>query len=107
MRLLAWLLIAYALLGMVLLLVAALVGGPLIARVDRLASSATGSMDAAAAAAASAADSFDRFDDSLADAQSSTEQAATLSRSAADTLDSLSDTMSISVLGNQPFLPLA
>jgi hypothetical protein len=107
MRMLAWLLLAYAVIGIVLVAAAALIGGPMVARVDRLASSATGSMDAAADAAASAADSFAAFDDSLADAQRSTEQAATLSRSAADTLDSLADAMSINVLGNQPFLSLA
>jgi hypothetical protein len=107
LRTVGWLLVAYAVIGAVLLLVALVVGGPLMARADRLATSASDSLDAAAAAAASAADSFDGFDDSLADAQRSTEQAATLSKGAADTLDSLADAMSINVLGNQPFVSLA
>jgi len=107
MRLLAWLLIAYAVLGILLVIAALVIGAPLVARVDRLTAAATGSMDAAAGAASSAASSFDGFDASLADAQRSTQQAATLSRSSATTLDALADAMSINVLGSQPFLPLA
>jgi hypothetical protein len=107
MRTLAWILIAYAAVGVVFLLIAVLVGEPLVARADRLASSASGSLDSAASAAAAAADSLDGFDDSLGRARSSTEQAAGLTSDAAGTMDSLADAMGLNVLGAQPLLPLA
>jgi hypothetical protein len=107
MRMLGWLLLAYAALGTILVVVALIVGGPMVARVDRLASSASGSMDAAARAAAAAAESLHGFDGSLAQAQQSTGQAAALSRTSADALDALSNAMGLNVLGAQPFLPLA
>jgi hypothetical protein len=106
-RTLGWLLIAYSLLGVVLLVLALVVGGPMVARADGLTSSAAGSMDAAAEAASAAADSFTGFDSSLAQAKASTDQAASLSRDAAGTLASLADAMSLNVLGAQPLLPLA
>jgi hypothetical protein len=106
-RTLGWLLIAYSLLGVVLLVLALVVGGPMVARADGLASSAAGSMDAAAEAASAAADSFIGFDSSLEQAKASTDQAASLSRDAAGTLASLADAMSLNVLGAQPLLPLA
>ena len=107
MRTLGWLLIAYAGIGAAFLVVALLVGGPLMARVERLTTSAAGSLDSAAAAAAAAADSLTGFDDGLAQARSSTEQASGLTADAARTMDSLADAMGISVLGAQPLLPLA
>jgi hypothetical protein len=107
MRLLAWLLLAYAGIGALLVVAALAVGGPLIARADRLAASASGSMDAAAAAASAAADSLTGFDTSLVEARRSTDQAATLSGDAARTFDSVADAMSLSVLGTQPLLSLA
>lgn len=107
MRTLAWILIAYAAIGVVFLLVAVLVGAPLVDRADRLASSASGSLDSAAAAAAAAADSLDGFEGSLGQARTSTQQAAGLTSDAAGTMDSLADAMGLSVLGAQPLLPLA
>jgi hypothetical protein len=107
MRMLGWLLVLYAMIGAGLVLASVIVGGPVVARLDRLATSASGSMDAAARAADAAADAFTGFDASLAEARRSTEEAATLSRDASGTLRSLSDAMSISVLGSQPLLPLA
>jgi hypothetical protein len=107
MRMLGWLLLIYAILGAGLVLASIAIGGPVVVRVDRLASSATGSMDAAANAADAAADAFTGFDTSLAEARRSTEEAAVLSRDASGTLQSLSEAMSLSVLGSQPLLPLA
>jgi hypothetical protein len=107
MRMLGWLLLLYAMLGAGLVIASLAIGGPLVARVDRLATSASGSMDAAARAADAAADSFTGFDASLAEARRSTEEAAALSRDTSGTLQSLSEAMSLSVLGNQPLLPLA
>ncbi len=107
MRTLGWLLVAYAGIGAIFVVVAVVVGGPLMARADRLATSASGSLDSAAAAAAAAADSLGGFDDSLQKARGSTEQAATLTADAARTMDSLADAMGVNVLGAQPLLPLA
>jgi hypothetical protein len=107
MRMLGWLLLLYAMIGAGLVLASVVVGGPMVARLDRLATSASGSMDAAARAADAAADAFTGFDASLIEARRSTEEAAMLSRDASGTMRSLSDAMSISVLGSQPLLSLA
>jgi hypothetical protein len=107
MRLLAWLLAAYAVAGIVLVVAALLVGTPLVDRVDRLTNSATRTMDAATAAADAAADALDGFDTSLGEARDSASEAATLSRETAGTVDALAAAMSLSVLGSQPLLPLA
>ena len=107
MRTLGWLLLAYAGIGIVIAVVALVVGGPMIVRLDRLSTSATRSMDAAVRAADAAASSISGFDASLTQAKASTDQAASLSRDAAGTLAGLADSMSIEVLGAQPLLPLA
>jgi hypothetical protein len=107
MRTLAWLLLAYAGVGVIFMLLALLLGMPMMARVDRLASSASGSLDSAAAAAGAAADSIDGFDDSVAQARGSASQAASLTADAARTMDSLADAMGLNVLGTQPLLSMA
>jgi hypothetical protein len=107
MRLLAWLLAAYAAIGIVLVLAALLVGGPLVARLDRVTTSASDTMTAAASAARAAADAFDGFDTSVEQARTSADDAAGLSRETATTLDALATAMGIEFLGAQPLLPLA
>jgi hypothetical protein len=107
MRLLAWLLAAYAVVGVILVLAALLVGGPLVARLDRVTTSATDTMSAAAAAARAAADAFDGFDTSVEEARTSAEDAAELSRETATTLDALAAAMGLELFGAQPLLPLA
>ena len=107
MRLLAWLLAAYAAIGVVLVLAALLVGGPLVARLDRVTTSATDTMTAAASAARAAAAAFDGFDTSVEQARTSADDAAGLSRETATTLDALATAMGIEFLGAQPLLPLA
>jgi hypothetical protein len=107
MRLLGWLLLLYATIGVCLVLASVAIGGPMVGRIDRLATSASGSMDAASRAADAAADAFAGFDASLVEARRSTDEAAALSRDASGTLQSLSEAMSISVLGGQPLLSLA
>jgi hypothetical protein len=107
MRLLAWLLAAYAAIGVVLVLAALIVGGPLVARLDRVTTSASDTMAAAASAARAAADAFDGFDTSVEQAHTSADDAAGLSRETATTLDALAAAMGIEFLGAQPLLPLA
>ena len=107
MRLLAWLLAAYAVLGTILVLAALVVGGPLVSRLDRVTTSATDTMSAAATAARAAADAFEGFDASVEQARTSAEDAAGLSRDTATTLDGLAATMGLELFGAQPLLPLA
>ncbi len=107
MRILAWLLAAYAAVGTVLVVVAMLVGGPLMVRVDRLTSSTVQTMDAATRAANAAADAVEGFDASIQEAHDAATDAGNLSRETAATVDALAAAMSLSVLGTQPLLPLA
>jgi hypothetical protein len=106
-RTLGWLLIVYAAIGLMFLIAALAVGLPMIARVERIADSATGSIEAAAASAQAAADALTGFDDSLGQSQASAANAAALSREAARTLDGLSEAMNLSILGTQPLVGLA
>jgi len=106
-RALGWLLIVYAGVGLLLLIVALAAGLPMIVRVERIADSATGSLEAAARSAEAAADALSGFDDSLTQSQASAANAAALSRDAAQTLDGLSAAMNLSILGAQPLLGLA
>lgn len=107
MRMLGWLLAAYAAIGLVLVVAAFLVGGPLVSRLDRLSTAATTTMAAAAEAADAAADAFGGFDASLGEARRSASDAASLSRETSATLDALAAAMSLSIFGTQPLLPLA
>jgi hypothetical protein len=106
MRLLAWLLAAYAVIGSILIVAALLVGGPLVARLDRLTSSAMDTMSSATEASRAAAEAFDGFDTSVEEARSSAERAAGLSRETATTLDGLAAAMALNLFGAQPLLPL-
>ena len=107
MRTLGWLLVVYAFLGMLLLVAAVAVGLPMVGRVQRIADSASGSIEAAARSAQAASDALGGFDDSLTQAQASASDAANLSRNAARTLHGLSQAMGVSILGNQPLIGLA
>jgi hypothetical protein len=107
MRFLGIGLIAYGALGMAIIGLALVLGGPAIARADRLASSATRTLNAATDAADAAADAFVGFDASLVRAQASTADAADLSREASATLNQMAAAMSLSIFGAQPLLPLA
>jgi hypothetical protein len=106
-RTLGWLLVVYAALGLMLLVAAVAVGLPMVARVQRIADSANGSIQAAAGSARAASLALTGFDDSLTQAQQSAADAAALSRDASRTLDGLSAAMSVSILGTQPLVGLA
>ncbi len=106
-RLLGWSLVLYGLLGLAIVLGGAVVGLDVASRVERLASAAGGTLDAAARSTEAAADAFTKVDASLADSQESAEGAADLALEASGTLDSLGRAMELSVFGAQPLLPLA
>jgi len=103
----AWGLIVYGVLGLLLVVSGAVLGLEVAGRIERLASAADGTLAAAARSTRAAADSFTSVDASLSDAETSIGQAATLSRDAGATLDALSAAMELSVFGAQPLLPLA
>lgn len=106
-RPLAWGLIIYGILGLALVVIGAVVGLDLAARIERTAALAGGSLEAATRATRAAADSFDSVDGSLTEAQTSADGAADLARDASGTLDALAAAMNLSILGSQPLAPLS
>lgn len=106
-RPMAWGLIAYGLMGLVLVIGGAVIGLDVGGRIERLASSADATLTAAARSTRAAADSFASIDGSLSEAQASADGAALLAREAGATLDSLAVAMQLSIFGAQPLLPLA
>jgi hypothetical protein len=106
-RLLGWALLLYGVIGLVLILGGALAGLDAASRVERLASSASGTLGAAARSIEAAAAAFTNVDASLDESQVSAAAAATLARDASVTLGSLGQAMRLSVFGAQPLLPLA
>jgi hypothetical protein len=106
-RTLGWGLVAYAVVGLALIVTGAVVGLDTASRIERLATEADGAISAAARATEAAADSFTNIDASLAEAGESAAAAANLARDAAGTLRALAVAMELSILGAQPLLPLA
>ncbi len=106
-RLLAWSLIGYGLIGIVVVLGGAVMGLDLAGRIERLAVSADGTLAAAARSTDAAAGAFTNVDASLAESEASADAAASLARDASGTLASLARSMELSVFGAQPLLPLA
>jgi hypothetical protein len=100
-------LIAYAIVGLALIVSGAVVGLDTASRIERLATEADGAISAAARATEAAADSFTNVDASLAEAQDSAAAASVLARDASGTLRALAVAMELSILGAQPLLPLA
>ena len=105
--LLAWSLICYGVLGLGLVLSGAVVGLDVASRIERLATSADGTLAAAVRSTDAAADAFTNVDASLSESEASAEAAADLARDASATLASLARAMELSVFGAQPLLPLA
>jgi hypothetical protein len=104
---LAWGLVAYGLVGLVLSTVGFTFGLDAADRLERLTAASDATLEAAARSTAAAAESFDAIDVSLVNAQDSVAQAATLSADASATLDALSAAMNLSIFGAQPLQPLA
>ena len=104
---LAWGLIVYGVLGLLLVIGGAVVGLDAAGRVERLAITAGGTLDAAARSTRAAAQSFTSIDSSLSEAGASADAAAVLAREAGATLDSLALAMRLSVFGAQPLISLA
>lgn len=94
-------------LGAVVLLVAFLMVGALLARLDALGDAAGGPLRSTARTVSDAADAFDRFGVSLTQAEVSSRHAAVLAGETAETLDALADALSVEIFGSQPLLPAA
>lgn len=105
--LLAWSLILYGVLGFALVLGGAMIGLELASRIERLATTADGTLAAAVRSTNAAADAFTNVDGSLSEAETSAAAAGALARDASGTLASLARAMELSVFGAQPLLPLA
>ena len=105
--LLAWSLILYGILGLGLVLSGAVIGLDVASRIERLATSADGTLAAAVRSTDAAADAFTNVDASLSESEASADAAADLARDASATLASLARAMELSVFGAQPLLPLA
>ena len=106
-RFLGLLLIAYGVLGVLVIAGALAIGAPAIGRVDEMVTSAVSTMTSASRVATTAADSFDGLGASMEQARSSASDAARLSRDAAATSANLADAMSLSIFGAQPLISLA
>jgi hypothetical protein len=106
-RILGRVLVAYGVLGLLVIAGAVAIGGPAIGRVEGMISSAVSSMSSASRVAATTADAFDGFGQSMEQARSSASDAASLSREAAATSADLADAMSISIFGARPLIGLA
>jgi hypothetical protein len=106
-RLLAWVLIFYGVLGLAVVLGGAAIGLEVTARIERLTTTADGTLEAAARSIDAAADAFTNVDGSLSESQASADSAAELARDASGTLASLARAMGLSIFGAQPLLPLA
>jgi hypothetical protein len=100
-------LVAYGLLGLLVVGGALAIGAPAIGRVDQMVTSAASTMQSASRAARTAADAFDGFGASMEQARASASDAARLSRDAAATSAALADAMSISIFGTRPMMGLA
>jgi len=106
-RLLAWMLTIYGLLGLLLVGAALMALGPLLARASVAADSAGDSLAAAATALDHTATAFDGFGHSLDDARTSSAHASQLLKDASATSAQLADAMSLNIFGAQPLLPIA
>jgi hypothetical protein len=102
-RILGTALVAYGVVGLLLVAVLALSIAPALATLDAIARSTT----EVERTLATTRDAFDGFATSLVEARRSTQQAAITARSTATTARQLADGMSISIFGVQPLVSIA
>lgn len=100
-------LMALGVMGIVAVLIAFLVVGGIVARLDAMTEAASGPLRSTARTVSDASDAFDRFAASIRQARRSSENASDLVAQTGQTLDGLADTMSLQIFGTQPLLPAA
>lgn len=106
-RLLAAALLAWGLIGLLLIATGLTVGLDVATRAETLVSSSDRALAAASASTRRAAEALDGVGIGVGRAQESSIRAAALADDASATLDALATSMSLSIFGTQPFLPLA
>lgn len=107
LRTAGWGLIAYGVIGLLLLALVVFVGAGPLATAESLLASLGGTLDAAADTARSSSTALVSVDSGLGAARTSTEEAGTLVADAAATSNRLADAMSLTILGTQPLVGLA
>jgi len=95
-------LIAYGVIGLVIIVVAMLVTVGAFARIETLSQSVGAPLRSTARTVGDASGAFGRFAVSLDEAQRSSQDAAALARESADTMGGLADAMSVTIFGAQP-----
>lgn len=98
---------AYALVGILLIVVTLLVGGGALARVERLSGSLDSTLSAAAATARSSATALDNLRDGVGRSSTATADAGQLVDQASLTSAQLAAAMNVRILGSQPLAPMA
>jgi hypothetical protein len=106
-RLLGIGLLVWGTVGLLIVIAGLTAGLDAASRTEALIASSDRALNAASASAQRTADALDGVAVGIGQAQSSTVRAATLAHDASATLDSMADSMSITILGTQPFQPLA
>ncbi len=97
----------YGVLGIVLIVVALLVGGAAFDRVERLSGSLDGTLSAAASTARTSTSALGNLHGGVTQSSTAADDAGRLVDQAAATSAQLSAAMSASILGAQPLLPMA
>jgi hypothetical protein len=99
--------LGWGILGLILIAVGLTVGTEVAGRAESLLSSSDRALVAASGSTRQAADALDGVGTGIGQAQASSRRAAALADDASATLDALAASMSLSIFGSQPFLPLA
>ncbi len=100
-------LLAWGVVGVLLLATGVTIGMDLANRAEAMISSSGQALVAAADSTRQAADALDGVGTGVGQAQASSLRAAALADNASATLEALAGSMSLSIFGSQPFLPLA
>lgn len=106
-RPLGWLLVAWGVVGVLLLTYGMGVGIGAASRAEALLTASRDALVAAEQSTRRAADALDGVADGVASAGASSQRAASLADDASATLDGLADAMTLNVFGAQPFLALS
>jgi hypothetical protein len=107
LRIAGWSLVAYGLTGLLLLVLALVIGTGPVTSAEELLASLDGTLQAAADTARSSSTALRSVDAGMHQAEAGTRDAATLVGSAAATSGQLADAMGLTILGTQPLAGLA
>ena len=99
--------IAYGVIGLIIIVVAMLVTVGTFARIETLSESVGAPLRSTARTVGEASTAFGRFAISLGEAQQSSEDAAALAHESAATMSGLADAMSVTIFGAQPLAQAA